>query len=296
MAVLDTSGTSSGSSGAFGGLIQISTSSGNSAGLGSATTPIVRLMSAVATAIGTSNGSAAIVRRYAPSGDSAGRTQVMPIIAAKYGVLGGTASSLTEAEAYISDRDIYRSLTEKLPSIFANDLIIQGLLRIFAVEMTKLSATIAWVLDQRDVDTASDDELSRFEKELDVKLGLNWTADQRREVIKQRLTKPSLLTKNGFKQQMRQFYVCGVDENYTEQRVETTILSKRGVPVDIASMEDAVERVLPAHLEHEFIYTWLPVGEIAAVELTCGGIDTFQSIGELETTFLIPFEEEGGEE
>jgi len=274
----------------LGAMTLISTFAGSSAGYADTSVQLIRISESIGTSAGTGNATASAIRLYNPIGLASGKSVITPLITVKYGVLSGVSSGSTVVEAYIADRDVLASLSAALPPFLNESKTISSIQQAQGIEATRLFALAEQLLQDYFVDTASEDGISLREESLEIKPRAGKSLEDRRVTIKRRMKRPELLTKQRFKQQLRDYYVCGVEVKPDEYRVVSTILSKRGVPEDISEMEALVDQVLPAHLEHEFIPTYLPYGEAEAVGLTWGEAAQY-SCEELGKKFLIPFVE-----
>ncbi|WP_211750243.1 putative phage tail protein [Paenibacillus sp. Marseille-Q4541] len=291
MAVVNLTGISQSSSSGVGTIVRIVKGLGGSDGV-SLLNPVeirvvVRLTgSAYSNSTILANG---IYRILRVTSRSLGKSVLPAIRMKKYSLFSGTVTGKANAEAFISDKDIFNNMIKKLPSIFKEDAILKELLKMFAVEATILAATIKWISDQKSVDLASEVGLKRFEKELRIIPDANSTVDERRLIIKDRLKRPDILTKKRYTEIMNTFYDMTVDELTDVQRVVSTIWSVRGIPKNIKDIKQTAEKVLPAHLEYEIVPTWLTWGEIEDYGLTGEEAETYTT-EELSEAFLFPYE------
>lgn len=254
----------------------------------------------------TSSVSSAVIRILSGRSNGASAASIAPVATLKIGylranltsslsVISGTKSYKTinahimcagVMEAYRTERDIHAEVTDYLPKYYESFATILAMLRKMSNESTRLHAKAGAVLDEFYPETASESGIVRWEKISELS-GDGKTVSERRAAIAEKLRDPGVMTKANFAEMLaRRFYTCSIEENPAEYAVITTILGKRGEPANISEMVTAVNALLPAHLTHEFIYTYLPWSEVDQAALTWNSADTFTWDG-LETAFLI---------
>jgi hypothetical protein len=290
MAVYDLGGTATGSSVALSGLTRYVSASGVTVAMSSVTASPVIVKNSSGRSDGLSSVSVpTVIRISLPMGEASGRAIVTQPQFFKYSLLVGTSTSNAKAEAFHTAKDISESIRTLLPELLKESNTIKALQEAQGIESTRLFSLVEQLVQEYMVDTASAEGITMLEEELGIKPQFKPLL-QRKQDIKQRLKQPEILTKQRFKEHLDNYHICSVEERPNEHRVISTILSKRGVPDEITDMDATVDRVLPAHLVHEFNYTWLPWDEIEEVGLTWDQADTYDG-DELETAFLIPFSE-----
>ncbi|MFD1135570.1 putative phage tail protein [Paenibacillus urinalis] len=270
---------------------------------------LIRVTSASAAAIssGTAADSAVIKRQFAKSNVntaatiSAKQTRVVRVASAnttaskvavldvkKYRTISAKITVSTRMEAYRTDRDIRAEMTDYLPRYYGDFPVISAMVQAEASEATRLHALVEALVFEFYPETATDIGITRFEAECGIVTDRNKSLEARRAEVIKRRRGIGTVTLPKFTEIVNEFYDCTVEEKPNEFRVATTIWSKRGVPENIAEMEREVDAVLPAHLEHEFVPTWLTWGEIEDYGLTGEEAETYTA-EELSTLFLIPY-------
>jgi hypothetical protein len=289
----DMVGVSVGTSDATASLIKVVTMSGS--GVVSGLTSVSASPLLLITTSGSSDGQSSIlagniIRISLPIGVSLGSTTLVQPQISKFTLLSGEAVGLSSTRAFYTDKDILKLMQDVLPDFLINSKTVKSIQEAQGIESTRLFALVEQLLLDFLIDTASADGLAIREKELKIQPQSDKTITQRRLDLKLKQRPAELLTKQRFKGQLDHYHICKVEERPNEFEVISTIIGKRGIPEDIANMERAVERILPAHLIHEFIYTWLPWHEVKEAGLTW--IQAKQlTWGELRTSFLVPFDE-----
>ncbi|WP_127506219.1 hypothetical protein [Paenibacillus humicus] len=253
MALVESSGTASCSSSASAAAVLILTVAGSIFGNADCSAAAVLIRKSSSTSYGAATASAQTVRIQSTSGTSTGRSVLPDAVAARYIIMGGQADGKATAEAFATSRDISQALKDFLPGFLQQSSLFSAAQKLQVAEIIRLLAIIE---------------------------------EFRRDMLPGKNRRPQPMTTMAFESLVNKFYGCKVDVYPDQYLHKTTILSKRGVPENIADMEQAVDRALPAHLIHEFIYTWLPWKEVQGVKLTWEGVHGFKSWGPFQTAFL----------
>lgn len=207
----------------------------------------------------------------------------------QYKTLSAQICTKATVEAYRYDRDISRDVSEYLPKYYDDFRVVLEMMARTANESTRLHALVQRTLDDMYPDTASEAGIERWERDYGISPVDGATLVQRRAAVISRMKALGVTTLGRFKALVNGFYGSKVTEIYDEGRVKTTILSKRGVPENIAEMRAAVGEVIPAHVAHDFEFTYLPWDEAEQVALTWDQAEQFPSGDALEAAFLIPY-------
>ncbi|MFD2702798.1 putative phage tail protein [Paenibacillus shunpengii] len=226
------------------------------------------------------------VVRIASANTSASKAAVLDV--KKYRTISAKITVSTRMEAYRTDRDIRAEMTDYLPRYYGDFPVVSAMIQAEASEATRLHALVEALVFEFYPETATDIGITRFEAECGIVTDRTKSLEARRSEVIKRRRGIGTVTLPKFTGIVNEFYDCTVEEKPNEFRVATTIWSKRGVPENIAEMEREVNAVLPAHLEHEFVPTWLTWGEIEDYGLT--GEEAEQYTGdELSKRFLFPY-------
>lgn len=189
-------------------------------------------------------------------------------------------------KCYYFDRDIQVALKSYIPSFMRKSKVFNELLKVFGNEFTKRNALLKDLVDQFYIDTATWG-LDYWENDLGIKTNSSLNYEQRREKIKFKLqVTNTTITKDFFKKIMDRYYSCSISEDFDNSKVSITILGKRGIPPRLQEMVNDAEEFLPAHLVHEFIFTYLPWDELEQSNLNWNQIENY-TWDELLTSFLI---------
>lgn len=258
MAIVESSGTASCSSSASAAAVLILPVAGSIFGNADCSAAAVLIRKSFGTSYGVATASAQPVRIQSTSGSSTGRSVLPDAVAARYIIMGGQADGQATAEAFATSRDISQALKDFLPGFLQQSSLFSAAQKLQVAEIIRLLAVIE---------------------------------EFRREMLPGKNRRPEPMTTTAFKKLVNDFYASKVDQYPADYRLTTTILSKRGVPGNLPTMEKTVEKSLPAHLLHEFIPTYLPWDEIEEVNLTWDQAEKIPTWDQLEATFLIPVEE-----
>lgn len=268
------------------------TQSGASVSVSAAVTSVVVRMvaarSTVTTAAATTS-KPTRMRLAAATAHSSARLTVANV--KQYKTIGAAISVKTTVEAYRTDRDISVEIRGYLPTYYSDFNVVDEMVRTDANEATRMQAQVQTLLNEFYIETATDAGVTRWERICGIATDRTKPLEVRKAAVRPRLHGYGVTTKASFRAVVNAFYACLLTETPRDFTVVSTILSKRGVPENIAEMEQAVTAVRPAHLVHELKYTWLPWDEVEEVKLTWSQAEQFHSWDQLETTFLIPIEE-----
>lgn len=292
MAIVELAGESVGSATCLGSLVLIVPAAGESVGKAtcSAGLVLVARASGSAVAAATCSGSLVLIKTVGGAAEGKATTSLGPV--RLFAILAGSSYGSASGEAFVADRDVYAAIRSNLPDLLQQSVLIKSLQQAQGVESVRLLALVQQLLQDYFVDTASEASLGIREAELQLRVKPEYTLQQRRQRIKQRLRGPGILTKQRYADDLRDnYYACKVEEWPADYRVKATILSIRGVPEEYNELVDFADSLLPSHLVNEIEPTYLPWDEIDEVNLTWDQAEQIPSWDQLETTFLIPVEE-----
>lgn len=203
----------------------------------------------------------------------------------KYKTVRGSLVSESTLEAFTYDRDVQASYELYLPKLYNEFEDISKMMQVEANEVTRLLARINSVIDQPFVNTATY-TLDRWEKELGIETIPQRSLDSRRHFIIAKLRGVGTVTKDLLNDIVNAFYYSEVTEIPSELKAKIKLLGKRGIPKNLEDIEVAVTDVIPAHVDHEYEYTWLTWEEVEQASLTWEEAETY-TYDQLEKTFLI---------
>lgn len=287
MAIFAVSGEAAGASVCTGAAILVLSAVGDSQGraICSGSPALIVRSGGLASATATCTGGPTLIKTA--GGSAAGMATLTLDQVQRFSVLTGAAVGSANGEAFVADRDVYAAIRSSLPDLLQSSELIKSIQRAQGIEAVRLLALIQKLLLDYFIDTASEDALMLRESVLGIKTRPGQTVQQRRERIKRLMQGPGALTKQRFSDELQDnFFACEVLEFPEEYKVESKIVSKRGEPEEIEDMKQMADSLLPAHLIHEFVYTWLPWKEVQGVKLTWEGVHGFKSWGPFQTAFL----------
>lgn len=249
-----------------------------------AVTPVsVKRATGIATGSATTVAKTPVTRKYAKGIATASATTSAKAI--KYKTASGTATVTSKGEAYWTDRDISKSMSDYLPRYYDEIREAAAIIRTEANEITRIKANLNRVFDQFFVNS-SDVTLDRWENLLGIKNTDGKSVEARRQLINARLRGAGTTTPGVLASVVSSFYEAEFNEITSENRVEIKLTGIRGEPDNIVDIRDAINDIIPAHIEPTFIFSYLPYSEISQAELTWGQADTY-TYYELERAFLI---------
>lgn len=203
----------------------------------------------------------------------------------KYKTVQATINVESTLEAFTYDRDIHSDMHTYLPPTYSDLEDVQIMLDAEASEVIRMQAKLSEMLDQFYVNSATYG-LERWETETSIESIPQRSLDSRRHFIIAKLRGFGTATKPAIKEVVDAIYTSDIVEDNPNYTIEITILGKRGVPKNLEDIEVAVNDVIPAHLQTQYNFTYLPWSEVTDAELTWEQADEFTMKG-LEETFLI---------
>lgn len=205
----------------------------------------------------------------------------------KFKTVKGDTFGQASSELYIHDWDVREVMLGYLPSFYRDIKDIYSLIVSEANEFTRLYALLDELSSQFFVDTATyalDDWLQTTESRLGV--GNSTTQEAKRNAIKSKLNGLGTITSDTLETVVNDFYESELIELPDPGVIRFKLLGIRGEPIDIIEIKNAVNDVIPAHLEPEYEYTFLPWSEVEQVNLDWDGAEMF-TYKELEVSFLV---------
>jgi len=191
----------------------------------------------------------------------------------------------SKLEAFNFDRDVQASFENYLPKLYQEFEDITKMMQVEANEITRLMAIINSVIDQAYPNRATY-TLDRWEKELGITTIPQRSETSRRHFINAKLKGVGTVTKDLINDIVNSFYFSEVTEVPSEIKTKIKLLGKRGIPKNLEDINAAVTDVIPAHVDHEYEYTYLTWGEVEQAGLTWEEANSFTH-EQIVKTFLI---------
>lgn len=205
----------------------------------------------------------------------------------KFKTVKGDTFGQATSELYVHDWDVREAMLSYLPPFYQDIKDIYSLISSEANEFTRLYALLDELSSQFFVDTATyalDDWLQTTESRLGV--GSSATQEAKRNAIKSRLNGLGTITSVTLETVVSDFYESELIELPEPGVIRFKLIGIRGEPIDMPEIKNAVNDVIPAHLEPEYEYTFLPWSEVEQVNLDWDGAEMF-TYKELEESFLV---------
>lgn len=224
-----------------------------------------------------------VVRKYVKTSVQSNAQTVAD--AKKFKTFKASLSAGATVSAYWTDRDIKKSMSDYIPKYYDEIREAAAIIRTEANEVTRIKANLTRVFDQFFVNS-SDVTLDRWENLLGIKNADGKSVEARRQYINARLRGAGTTTPDVLSSVVTSFYKAEFKEIANENRFEIKLTGIRGEPDNLVDIRDAINDIIPAHIEPTFIFSYLPYSEISQAELTWGQADTY-TYYELERAFLI---------
>lgn len=203
----------------------------------------------------------------------------------KFKTVKGALLSEGLLETYTYDRDIRNSMRDYLPRYYDDLEDVMKIIEAEANEVTRIQAKLNEALDQFYVNSATFG-LDRWENEVGITKIEARSVDSRRHFINAKLRGVGTVTRVLLKEIVDAFYTSSITEIPTENKVDITLLGKRGIPKNLEDIERSVNDVIPSQLEAGYLFTYLPWSEVDASGIIWTEADTYTHKG-LEEAFLV---------
>ena len=172
----------------------------------------------------------------------------------KYGV-SRYAENTPTAEDF---KEYFVDLTKYVPPfIYENSEIVKSIYKLQGEEIGRLLYYLEDLKKQCFIDTATWG-LTLWEKEFGVETNLNYSYEQRREVLKAKKRGQGTCTVALIKNVAESF--SGGEVNVTENTAPWTFtiqfVGVKGIPKNMQGLMDAIDDIKPAHLVYNFKYTY----------------------------------------
>ena len=184
------------------------------------------------------------------------------------------------------------SLINKLPSFYDND-ITKPIQNSFTVEANSINDEVENTLNQFYVDSATYG-LDKWEKMLGISKN-NFDYQARRENIKAKMRSRGTITKRLLEIVASSFSDGRVDlvENYDDYSVTIFFNTNIGKQLDVKNLNNAIDEIIPAHLNFDIIVESANVVTIKTkfntfenTYLECGTTDCFNNQYNIEGDYL----------
>jgi uncharacterized protein YmfQ (DUF2313 family) len=161
------------------------------------------------------------------------------------------------------------SLMGLLPEYYQNSSEVAEIQTAFSYWTELLKAAHDEVIAQANIETATWG-LFLWEKQYGLKADASASDDARREAIMAKMRGQGPTTKDMIKVVAESFTNGEVDvtEYSDEYRFEITFIGAYGIPANISSLSEAIDRIKPAHLAYTYIYTFITWSEVEIYNLT----------------------------
>jgi hypothetical protein len=227
-----------------------------------------------------------LVVRIKPGHSNVQSATVVQVSGHKYKTTRAALTGSVTLEAYQTDRDLQREITNYLPRFYDDFQQVVVMLKTEANEFTRVRAKLNEILDQFYVETATYG-LDRWESITDIEYIEERSTISRRHYINAKLRGVGTVTPALLKSIVDAFYTAEIYEEPSDFKVRIKLVGKRGVPKNLEDIEEAVNNVIPAHLQPYFEFTYLPWNEVEEAGLTWEQAEQYTA-EDLEEAFLLP--------
>lgn len=249
-----------------------------------ATGKVIKVVKAAGSSIGVStvNASNFVVIKYGKS--SINSTATATASAWKYKTISTTITATATLEAYQTDRDIAQDMHDYLPRYYDDFKDVMAAIQAEASDFTRIQAKLRELLDQFYVESATFG-LDRWESVV----GIEWIPQRseisRRHFIEAKLRGVGTVTLSMLNDTVNAFYGFETTELPTENAVNFKLISRRGIPKNLEDIQAAVNDVIPAHIEPQYEFTYLPWSELESSGMRWADAENYTSKS-LEESFL----------
>lgn len=171
-------------------------------------------------------------------------------------------------------RDINRDMWSYLPNFYEDIRESRAIINPESKEFERLDGNIRDVLSQFFVDTATWG-LANWERVFDIAADETKPIDQRRSVIKSKMRGAGTVTISLIEEVAEAYDNGDVDVvlDHANYIVTITFISTKGIPPNLADIENALREIIPAHLAIDFVFTYLTWDELDSANLTWDDLD-----------------------
>lgn len=160
------------------------------------------------------------------------------------------------------------------PHVYINSPIVQKTYEGQGNELGKLLYYVTDLLNQFFIDTATWG-LIYWEEEFGIKTNLNYSYEERREVVKAKKRGNGTCTVALIKNVAEAFSGGEVQviEHNTEYYFEVKFVGVKGIPKNMDAFIEMLNLIKPAHLDYVFTYTYLTWDQFDAYNFTADQLD-----------------------
>lgn len=169
------------------------------------------------------------------------------------------------------------NLMEYIPDIYSQNKTMINIQDTKSEELSNLYSEFEEKTKEIFINLSSDLGLSQYEDILDISRNLKFTNDERRESIKAKLRGVGTTTKTMIKK-VSEAYSNGeveVIEENDKYIVKIKFVGTRGIPSNIEMLRQSLRNIIPAHLEIEYVFTYMTWEEFERYNKT---IDEWDSL------------------
>lgn len=194
-------------------------------------------------------------------------------------------TSISKVQSYVFEREFRRELKAYLPTFLTDSSVLSYTLDTKANEFTKYNCLINDLFNQLRANTLTEWGIEFWESILQlVPVG---DLDNRKNNIKYRLevsSKP--ITLQLLTEIVSRYCTSNITEDFINSKISIKCLEERGRPKYIDAMINDTEKFIPAHVNYEYIFTYLPWDELEQSKLTWNEVEEY-TWDNLLTSFLV---------
>lgn len=169
------------------------------------------------------------------------------------------------------------NLSEYLPGIYDSNKTMLSIQDTNSIELTNLFSYIDDASNELYLLSAEERGLTLFENLLSIKRDLTLSFRERREVILAKLRGTGTTTKQMIKNVAESYSNGEVEVIEVNNRyiIKIKFIGTRGVPSNLEGLQRALREIIPAHLDIEYIFTYMTWTEFESYNKT---IDEWNSL------------------
>lgn len=144
-------------------------------------------------------------------------------------------------------------------------------------EISELKTSIINCFEQKFIDTATWG-LELWERELGLQINPSLTYDERRAIIKSRLRGNGKIDADLIKQVADSWTNGDADISF-DGKINIKFNGEYGIPSNMDSVKKAIESIVPAHLTVIYLFTYLFINEVEAMNISEMELITLDKFG-----------------
>jgi uncharacterized protein YmfQ (DUF2313 family) len=159
--------------------------------------------------------------------------------------------------------ELYENMMYNLPDFYQESKVVTNLMREESNELGEISLAMQDLLSQFFISTATWG-LVHWENAAGLPTDLNQSYVDRRSLILAKLRGTGTVTK-AMIQNVAQSFVRGtvvVHEITDNYEINIEFIDENGIPANIELIKQALQEIIPAHLQVTFAYNWLTFAEL----------------------------------